>query len=190
MTDRTWSPSPQLATATAAALAAFARHWPRAMALAVDPSEAGRAFIGDYAFALLGCDLAAIPHAASRWLSESATPPRPKEFAVLARAVAQELRPPQYGDSVTKSADVPTLPLTPQDMAHIDHRGRRAYALLGTWRDVGEVWALLWHTCDDDTRRASAVRRGNVPLEVFDEAVGLVRAGGRAPGGPLAGMMP
>lgn len=187
MTERpTWSPSPQLANATSAALASFARHWPRAMALAVDPTEDGRAYVADYARALLGCDLAAIPEAAQRWLSTNQKPPRPNEFAALARLVARELRPVQYGDSPAgPPSDAPDLPLSTQDMAHIDHRSRRAYAQLGTWRDVSEVWAMLWHSCDTAERREH-VRRGSVPLDVFDDAVEMARNGFRAPSGPLS----
>ena len=191
MSEREWTPSPLLATATSKALTAFARHWPRAMALALDASEAGRAYVADYARALMGCDLAAIPEAAQRWLSENDKPPRPAEFAFLARAVAREMRPPQYGGAVVHGesfAHAQALPLSKQDMAHIDHRSRRAREFLGNWREVGEVWALLWHTADTPEKREQ-VRKGDVPLDVFDDATDLVLGGVRVKAGPLGGMI-
>jgi len=186
MTERTWTPTPQLATAVSLALLSFARHWPRAMALALDPSEAGRAYVADYARALLGCDLEAIPEAAQRWLSDNQKPPRPNEFAVLARAVARELRPVQYANVVNGGTDSSqSLPVAYEQTQRIEQRSRRIKQSMASWREVSEVWALLYASAPDDTAR-HAVRVGDVPLDVIDDAVAAHKRGVRSIPGPLA----
>lgn len=174
-----------LAAATSSALESFARHWPKAMGLAVMPNDAGRQFIAEYAHALLGCDLAAIPHAALRWVSENERPPKPRDFAMLARQVSKEMRPPQYGDAVRKQHDAPALPLTPEQMQRIEQRARRIHSFVKTWRGVGETWALLLHTAPTPDAK-HAVRVGDVPLDVVDEAIKAYLRGSRAPQGPLS----
>lgn len=180
-----WQPSAPLASAVITAISTLARQWPRAMALALDSSDAGRAFMADYAFAMKGADLRAIPIAAREWIGENNMPPRPADLGKLAREITRDQFPPTFRDdqrSERASAQAITHLRNPD---RIDTLGQRALKVLGSWRLVGEVWALLAQTASTDDNR-EAVRRGDVPWDVFDDAVEAVKNGKRAAPGPLA----
>lgn len=167
-----WTPSPQLAMATAQALAIFARHWPRAMAVGIEATDAGRVFLNDYARALLGTDLSAIPEAAQLWVSENKLPPRPASFAKFAREVAKGMRPPQYGEPL---APLPPPPLEPsRDAAMVNTISERAHKALGSWSIVSEVWELL-NARAKTPKALQMVRDGTVPTAVVDKAIADVR---------------
>lgn len=182
-----WKPSALLAQATIVALTSLSRQWPKAMALALDSSEAGREYMADYAYAMKGADLRAIPLAARAWVGENSMPPKPADLGKLAREITREQFPTTYRDiqqlrpTSTERQDTSEL----KNGDRITVLGHRAHKVLGTWRRVGEVWGLLFQTAPTDDHR-EAVRRGDVPYDVFDEAVDSIRRGIRATPGPLA----
>lgn len=178
-----WQPNPALAQAVLKALRAMSVHWPRALAIVNADSQAASDFVTDYARATFGIDREAIEEAGRRWIAENTSPPRPIEFAQLAREVARELRPPQYG--ATPGA-VPPIEASLFQSA-IEQRSRRAFAFVGGWPAVSEVWAVCLEDATSDEERAD-VRFGRVPLATFDLAIEAVLAGRRSiPRGGLAG---
>jgi hypothetical protein len=182
-----WRPSPPLAMAVRRALQTLQRHWPRAMALATDSSEAGEEYVNDYARAMQGADLAAIPLAAQQWLADHEVPPKPSELGRVAREVSKRFRANEPSMGPGPAAHVPPPISTGMDTRLADTLSRRARQQLGTadWSLVGAVWALLLQTAPTAAAQEQ-VRLGRVPLEVFDEAVAQVRRGVRPrDGGPL-----
>jgi hypothetical protein len=179
MSTTDWKPSAPLAAATIAALAALARQWPKAMALALDPTDAGRAYMADFAYAMKGADLRAIPLAAREYVAEGSMPPKPADLGRLAREISAQHFPPTFRDP-QRIDQAPAQPVTHlQNPDRIDLLGHRAHKQLGSWKLVAEVWALLWDTAPHDDNRA-AVRRGDVPSDVFDDAIAAVGRGVRA----------
>lgn len=96
-----WQPSAPLTSATVAALTALARQWPRAMALALDTSTAGRDYLADFAFAMKGADLRAIPLAARAWIADNSMPPKPNDLGKLAREMTKQYFPTTHVDATT-----------------------------------------------------------------------------------------
>jgi hypothetical protein len=89
----TFIPGKALATATREALKVFARHKPAIFKLASEDSEAADAYIADYARALLGVTLEAIPEAAQRWVANKTEIASPASFGLFARGIdAEEFR--------------------------------------------------------------------------------------------------
>lgn len=183
MHDANWTPSAPLTSAVVQALTTLHRQWPRPLALAFDASEAGRAFMADYAFAMKGADLRAIPIAAREWIGAETYAPRPAELGKLAREITRDQFPPTFrAEHRATSAQEITHLRNPE---RIDKLGHFGFKVLGSWRLVGEVWALLHQTAPSPDH-TSAVVRGDVPYDVFEEAVNAVKNGKRAKPGPLA----
>jgi hypothetical protein len=86
----TFTPTAALFKSTRNALLVFARHKPMVFKLAHDASEAGDAFVNDYARGLLGVTLEAIPEAAQRWVATKTEIPSPASFGMFARALDVE----------------------------------------------------------------------------------------------------
>jgi len=105
MTEPHWKPSAPLATATLAALAALSRQWPRAMALALEASEAGQEYLADFAAAMRGVDLRAIPMAAREWVAREKFAPKPAELGALARELSRQHFPPVFAPSQQASTE-------------------------------------------------------------------------------------
>lgn len=173
-------PSPALLAATRRALAILARHWPQKFKAVHGGSEDAEAFVADYAKACAYVPLDCLEDAAHAWVVRSKFAPSPAEFGDIAR----ELRPPRL-DTPVGRADVPP---PPKDIRTVDQLGGRAFARLGSWRLVGEVWGLLWLTAPTPDERAM-VQAGDIPLEMFDEAVAKIAAGYRPASGPLGGLV-
>lgn len=112
-------------------------------------------------------------------------PPKPADLCDMARTLERQAVPdvmPRGGDAPAAGA---ILPHCPKNLAAIDRLGRKAYAQLGTWKLVSEVWALLWVTATSNGER-EAVRNGTMPEDLFDLALERVAGGYRVPGsGPL-----
>lgn len=179
-----WTPPAPLAHATLLALKTLSRQWPRAMALALDSSEDGQAYLGDYASALFGVDLRAIPIAAREWIATENMPPRPADFGKLAREMSRRHFPQLFeANSVSSSEQQSTHRL--KNQSRIDALSKRAHAALGSWRLVADVWALLYQTAPS-VDHADAGRIGNVPWDVFDDAVDAIKRGVRPMAGPLS----
>ena len=191
-----WTPNPALAAATRDALQRFAMHWPRAMLLARDSSEAGAMFLNDYAFALSGVSLNAIPVAVMRWVADKAFAPSAKEFADYARTVAREMRGStadgRHVEPIPQREHAPAVnPTRRQDLVTATYReasrqlaeyaqtNRLSMAVL-----VGEMYALLYHTAQTSEQRR-AVSDGTIPNDVLDDAIDLIKRGVRAPHGPM-----
>ena len=110
-------------------------------------------------------------------------PPRPADLGKLAREITREQFPSTY-------SDVSHRPAEPAPVDHLKHghpitaRGKRAHDRLGSWHAVGQVWALLLESAPSGDH-AAAVRRGDVPWDVFDDAVEAVAAGRRPARGPV-----
>lgn len=173
MTTFNWRPSPALADATADALQTLARHWPRTFALANDASDAGRAFLTEYAFALSGVDVRAIPEAVRRWIAKQNYGPRAAELAEIARTVAREMRSSSGVAEPLPEVHAPPIRTTRRtDLMRVI--GETAYAELGSWRLVSEMWALLQRTAPNEAARA-AVFDGTVPLSIVDDAIAAVK---------------
>lgn len=177
-----WKPSAPLAMATMQALKSLARQWPRAMALALESTEAGQEYLADYAGAMRGVDLRAIPLAAREWIATESMPPRPADLGKMAREMTRTHFPPLFQPSAATVA--PPIDLHPHG-DRIDALGNCAYAVLGSWARVQQVWELLY-TRAPHPDLAAAARRGDVPWDVFDEAVEAVRGGKRPAPGPMA----
>lgn len=188
MSEQDWKPSAPLATATHAALGALARQWPRAMQLALESTTAGQEYLADYAAAMRGVDLRAIPMAAREWIATESMPPRPADLGKLARELTRQHFPTIFASS----AVVTTQPHQPiehlKNAVAIDALSKRAHAVLGSWQRTGKVWALLFQTAPSDDHR-EAVRIGNVPYDVFDDAVERIRSGVRPKSGPLTTLL-
>lgn len=191
MTQHTeWKPSAPLAAAMIGALTSLSRQWPKAMALALDSSEAGRAYMSDFAYAMKGADLRAIPMAAREYVAEASMPPKPSDLGRLAREITATHFPTTFRESSSST-------FTPQGQsvehlrnpAAIDTLGHRAFTRLGSWGLVTEVWSLLWSTAPT-TEDQNTVRLGDVPRDVFDDAVDAVSRGRRSAGHrPMASAM-
>lgn len=182
-----WTPPAPLAHATLLALKTLSRQWPRAMALAMDTSEEGQAYLGDYASALFGVDLRAIPLAAREWIATENMPPRPADFGKLAREMSRQHFPQLFEVSGVRSSEHQSTDHL-KNKSRIDALSKRAHAVLGTWSLVANVWALLYQTAPSEDH-SDAVRVGNVPWDVFDDAVDAVKRGRRPESGPLGDML-
>lgn len=187
MTAPAWTPSPPLANAVKAALTGMARQWPRAMGLARESTDEAQAFLGDYAAAMRGVDLRAIPIAAREWVATESMPPRPAEFGQLAREMTRQHFPPLF-DPATDVRQLGELQSTThlKNASAIETRSRRAYEALGSWGLVSHVWGVLYQAvADAHPDLAEACRRGEIPWDSVDDAIAQVRSGRRAKGGPL-----
>lgn len=107
--------------------------------------------------------------------------PDPPAFAQFAR---------QWSNRVLGVTEPPAF-AEAQDTGHLKHASRidmlsrRAHGRLGTQQRVSDVWGLLFRTAPSPDHR-DAVRRGDVPYDVFDEAVDAIeRNAFHAPAGPL-----
>jgi hypothetical protein len=180
-----WRPSPALEAAVRKALQVLARHWPRAMAMAMDASEAGSAYVADFARAMHDdVELPAIPHAAQLWVRDHKTPPKPAELGRLAR----ELSAPRHsGLPAGAACDPPPPPPGAETAQRKEALSQRALAELrrtasGTtaagFGGVAMVWALLMETAPDPAAR-DRVRAGDVPEAEFMAAVAAVARGRR-----------
>lgn len=169
MTSDTWTPSGDLAIAILHALQDLARHWPKAMALAFESTEAGRAYHGDYAFACRDADHRAITMAARQWIAREPMPPKPAALGQLANEITKahfprELPPPE--------------PLPPIEHVHDEARlvslHERATRELQSAVRVMQVWEWLRvHASSSEDR--DAIRHGVVTDERFDEAVAAIK---------------
>jgi hypothetical protein len=102
-------------------------------------------------------------------------PPKPADLSEMARLLERQAAP----EVLPRGGDGP-LPLSNgticgKDTDAVDRLSRQAYARLGSWPLVSEVWGLLWKTATTDDERA-AVRNGWLPEDVFDEALRVVSA--------------
>lgn len=174
-----WRPSAPLTAAVTIALTDLARVY-KPIAAALEPTEAGRLGFNDFAFAMRGAALDAIPLAAREWISSEKYPPKPSELGKCARDVTAQY----FADAMPVPRTV-AVELPPIDDGRrwdrIEDLGRYAHRKLGAWQgrvSVEAVWALLWETAPDDEAR-HAVRAGTLDREMFREAVAAV-AGRRA----------
>lgn len=89
----TFIPGIALSKATRSALQIFARHKPAIFKIANEASQASDDFVADYARALIGVTLDAIPEAAQRWVSTKIEIASPASFGLYARGIdAAEFR--------------------------------------------------------------------------------------------------
>lgn len=89
----TFIPGIALSKATRSALQIFARHKPTIFKIANEASQASDDFVADYARALIGVTLDAIPEAAQRWVSSKTEIASPASFGLYARGIdASEFR--------------------------------------------------------------------------------------------------
>lgn len=183
----TWTPSPALARAVRAALVQLSSFYPRSLSLATQQSDAAEQWLGSYCRAFLGhrVSLETIADAASQWpAAHGKATPFPAEFAQFAaqlersrRGVASEPPPPA----------APAQPIIPPHAAAVDAMSRTAYAVLRSWSQVAETWAVAWELATTDALRAS-LRAGQLPDDVWRQLIGEVQHGRVATGaGPLAG---
>ncbi len=173
----TFAASPQLDRAVRKALHVFARHKPHLFKLAHENSDAATEFVSDWARAMLGVTLDAIPDAAQRWIATKTEIPSPAAFGYFAREIDRnEYRTvPAVDLKLHRDPNAwPPLVEVPKDFDRIDVLGRRAYDALKNWEAVSEVWALLWQTAPT-TEERSQVRAGAIDDEMFDDAVRIVR---------------
>lgn len=174
----TFSASPQLAGAVRRALHVFARHKPHLFKLAHENSADASLFVDEWARALIGVTLEAIPDAAQRWVATRTEIPSVAAFGQFARDIDYaEYRPPVI-ERHSNDGDRGRWPrgVEPaKDFGQVDKLGRRAHALLGDWQGVSEVWGLLWKTAPTMGERAR-VRAGDVDDDMFDEAMRIVLA--------------
>jgi len=189
-----WKPSPALAQATMEALQHLAIHHPKAMALARDTSEAAATWLRDYAFALQGVSITAIPVAALRWVATQRYAPSASEFAALAQTVAREQRATHRGCTVEPFPGHAPPPIqTTRRTDLIEAVSRVAAAELRDYAKqtktslyvlVVEMWALLYHTAQDNAQRCD-VYDGTIPADVVDDAIAAIKRGRRSPEGPM-----
>lgn len=135
-----------------------------------------------------GIDTDLLEPAARRYCSQKAGqyPPKPAEFGMYARAMqAQHTR---SSAAASAPSDGEQSMHEYYDVERCDTLGNRAYAVLGAWTWVAEVWALIWKTAPHQDNR-DAARRGQVPTDVFDDAVEAIRlrkeSGERVPMSPF-----
>lgn len=189
MSAAPWQPSPQLARAVQQALLTFQRHYPRLFALAGDSSDAGQAFLADYARAFVGrsIHLDVIPDAAQRWIAEKDDPPRPASFVAWCRTIEQVY--PQLAARTASPAPVPEAYDGAKDLRGIEKRSvymREALGpKLGTLTNVALCWALLLEMAGSDEER-QRVHLGLSDSVEVDVVVQLFREGRRPHGGPLS----
>lgn len=185
MTAELWTPSPALAEATIGALNDLARHWKHAMSLALEGTEAGRRYQNDFAFALKDADLRAVRMVARQWVAKNQMPPNPAALGALSEEITQQHFP--RPEVARPRAIIPPI-LDGPDQSRIEFLFRRAEKALGgsaPVRDWIAVWGWLAAHAENDENRAR-IRRGDVPNDVFDNAVNAVKDGQRATPGPLA----
>jgi len=192
-----WKPSPALARAVQSALLTFKRHHPRIFALVGDDSEAGQAFLADYARAFLGrsVSLEIIPDAAQRWVAAKDEAPRPASFVMWCRQIDQEVNP-----QVTSYTPAAAPIATSKNPVEIDKRSkymRQEFDRLKLERMpdtklsessvvlMSKCWALLLELAGSDQER-DLICYGVPPREDVDVAIELMRTGRRPRGGPLA----
>ncbi len=168
-----------LYNATKSALQKFRTHLPNGVFTEMDDPNTERAFVEEWAAALIGVTMDAILDAASRWLrdpdkidrGDRTRIPTIAGFALYARNIDFE----HYR---------PKLVLTPQRPANAgtahqrEALQRRAEAALGSRELAQEVWGMLWQLASSSQRR-QAVRDGDVSLEDFDDAIAMVRESNR-----------
>lgn len=170
-----WKPSPALLQATTNALQALARQYPRAFALARDNSEAGKAFVLDYAFAMSGVAHEAIVAAPRVWMAENKYAPKSSELAETARRVARSMRETgQLPVAAAKPSDPPPHP-EPRNGATHDALIARLRAVSScTWPEAADAYALLLAMADTPERRA-ALDACTLSDDTLREAVAAAR---------------
>lgn len=177
--------SPLLAQATAKALQIFADHWPRAVKITQvmqRDSESRDRLILQWARALMGVTLDAIPDAAQRWIAD------PQHAMTNGRTVI-----PTLAHFVRYAKDVDrqyyrighrTTPMPNGLPGKASELSGRALEILGTLRRVAEVTDELLRFCPDDPAARQRVRanrfskeeKGPFPQERhYWEAVEIVR---------------
>ena len=181
-----WAPSPALAKTVRQALVTMHAFYPRSLALAEAQSDASGAWVETYCRAFLGkrISLDAIKAAAVRWPAEMGkATPFPKEFATFAHAIERELFP--RAPMQAASVDAQPLPLSYEDTQRIEQCSQRIKQSMASWREVAEVWSLIYSSAQNDASRQAA-RVGNVPVDVVNDAVAAHQRGMRSIPGPLA----
>lgn len=174
MTERkTWTPTPELANETRAVLMQLARRWPKAMAPALDRTESGFAYLGDFAFALRDVDLRVLPALGREYLADNEFPPGPHELRVLARRI--EAR--DYAQQSAAPAPCPPPPIqTGHDLTRMAEVNAVLKAELGGALGAMEAWEYLGQSAIDDPKRFAEVRAGKVTPEQLAAAIVAVRA--------------
>lgn len=171
MTERkTWTPSPELANETRAVLMQLARRWPKAMAAALDRTESGLAYLGDFAFALRDVDLRVMGKIGREYLAENDFPPGPHELRVLAQRIEVRDYPKPAPDPL------PPPPVhTGKDLERIAEVGRVLRAELGSLPLVMLAWEHIGTAAQASPEAAHAFRSGKVTPEAVAAAITAVR---------------
>lgn len=171
----TWKPSPALLQATTNALQALARQYPRAFALARESSEAGKAFVLDYAFAMSGVAHEAIVAAPRVWMAENKYAPKSSELAEVARRVARAMRETgQLPAPAAQPADPPPQPEPRNGTTHVALIARMRDVSSCTWTEAMAAYALLLAMADTAERRA-ALDACALSDDTLQEAVSAAR---------------
>jgi len=166
-----WEPGPTLTVNVTTTLRALARRWPRAMAAALDPSEAGRAYMHDFAYALRDADAAVWPELAREYMAAHEFPPGPFELRLVARRLADRYAPKAQPEPC------PPPPIqTGHDLTRMAEVNAVLKAELGGALGAMEAWEYLGQAAIDDPKRFAEVRAGKVTPEQLAAAIVAVRA--------------
>jgi hypothetical protein len=103
---------------------------------------------------------------------------RSKLFGKLAREMTRQHFPPVFESSRVVDSAPPISHM--KNASRIEALGRRAFEQLGSWPRVSDVWALLFQTAPSEDHQ-HAVSRGDVPWDVFDDAVDAILRGAKLP---------
>lgn len=168
-----------------AALKTLAVRWPRRFAPATLPD-----LLPIWDRATTGLPYASLLPAAQELAATWGDyPPKPLDLAALARAWATK-HMPQAADLAAPAAEpLPETDVVDRKRAQgerIAAMGHRAHRALGSWRAVGEVWALLAERAPGEAER-HAVQFGEITDGTFDLALAAYQRGVRPTRrGPLA----
>lgn len=182
-----WAPSPALAGTVRNALSLLQAFYPRSLTMATQTTEAAQLWLFSYCRAFLGkrVSLDSITEAAQRWPAEKGKDsPYPAEFAAFCKAVEDELHP-QLPQERAAERSAPLIP-RPAHADAVERMSARAYAVLRSWSQVSEAWALAWECATTDALRED-VRLGRLANDIWDEIIGHVHNGRVSQGrGPLS----
>jgi hypothetical protein len=170
-----WAPGPALVERVQGTLRALARRWPKAMAAALDTTNAGREYLHDFAYALRDADAAVWPLLAREYMAGHEFPPGPFELRTEARRIEARVNP------VAAPQPVPPPPIDHgKDITRIAEVTRVLRAELGSYQLVMLAWDHLAKVADGDPVAAQAVKTGRVTPEAVAAAIVAVRPAGAA----------
>lgn len=168
-----------------AALKTLGVRWPRRFAPATLPD-----LLPIWDRATTACPFAALLPAAQQLAADWGDyPPKPSDLAAYAKTWAAKHMPDAATLLPPPEAPAPETEVVDRKRAQgerLDAMGHRAYAALGSWRAVGEVWALLAERAPSDAERVH-VQFGEITDQTFDLALAAYQRGVRPrQRGPLA----